>query len=139
VFVLPLKVEVPQGALQAREPNEHPKGLPRLWEVFSPGQWQPKEKTGLEHYLLIGFDDDAGNPICIDEQDGKVVSIEHELLFDPKAGDRRVKFVNSSVLKLAECLLAYQRGSSQTFRPLVQEIDEAALKKGAFWTNRSPD
>ena len=69
--------------------EEVSKGLPRLWEVFAPGQWQPHEKAGLEHYLMIGSDG-GGNPFCIDERDGKVVMLDHELLFDLKKRDKRV-------------------------------------------------
>src|SRR5215204_4808602 len=65
-------------------------GLRHLWEVFSPSQWRQEEKRRLEHYGLIGSDG-AGDPICIDERDGRVIILNHELLFDPSSEETRVR------------------------------------------------
>ena len=43
------------------------KGLPRVWEVYSPGQWRPGETERLGHFRMIGSDG-AGNPLCIDQR-----------------------------------------------------------------------
>jgi hypothetical protein len=114
------------------------KGLPRIWERYAPGQWQPDEKIGLEHYVLIGYEDNAGNPICLDELDGRVVTVEHELLFDPRARERRIMFVNSSIPQLAECLLLYQTSSPQDRLAALAQIDPPAIRKGAFWFAVAP-
>ena len=109
------------------------KGLPRIWERYSPGQWRPEEKAALEHYLLIGYDDGGGNPICVDERDGQVSLLEHELLFDPKAGEARNMFVNSGVPELAECLLVFRTTPSQSLLETLRQVDPPAVVKGAFW------
>jgi len=49
------------------------KRLPRLWEIFSPGQWEQKLKDRVAPYIMIGSDD-AGNAICLDESSGGNVS-----------------------------------------------------------------
>src|SRR6266702_4694202 len=71
---------LPKGCAPFLGFEEVGKGLPRIWERYSPGQWRPEEKAGLEHYLLIGYDDEAGNPICVDERDGRVFVVEPERL-----------------------------------------------------------
>jgi hypothetical protein len=108
-------------------------GLRHVWDVFSPGQWKPEEKTGLENYAMIGFDG-SDNPICVDERDGQIVAIEHELLFTTNAGKRRVTFVNSSVAQLAECLLLVATHPSNTGLEAIKQIDEPAAAQGAFWS-----
>ena len=109
----------------------------RLWDVFAPGQWQRSEQTGLEHYLMIGSDG-AGNPFCVDERDGKVVMLDHELLFDVKRRDKRTMFVNSSIPQLAESLLVYQNYDDDTCRQAIEQIDPPAIQKGAFWRYQNP-
>jgi hypothetical protein len=111
--------------------------LPRLWEVFSPSQWRPEEKVGLEHYLMIGSDG-AGNPLCIDERDGRVVLLDHELLFDVRRRDSRTMFVNSGIPEFAQFLLAYHRSPSGSYWPAFCEIDPPATEKGAFWSYERP-
>ncbi len=109
-------------------------GLPRIWERYSPGQWRPEEKVPFEHYLLLGYDDDAGNPVCIDERDGRVVTVEHELLFEPKARGRRTTFVNSGVPELAECLLVFHTASPPALLEALRRVDPPAVAPGAFWS-----
>src|SRR2546423_2939162 len=43
------------------------KGLPRIWELYSPTGWKPEEKAPLELYLMLGSDG-GGSPICVDER-----------------------------------------------------------------------
>jgi hypothetical protein len=107
--------------------------MPRLWELFSPKQWNAEEKVGLEHYVTIGSDG-AGNPLCADERDGKVVLLDHELLFDVKRRDKRTMLVNSGIPELAQSLLAYQRSSPDSFWRSLCEIDPPAAEKGTFWS-----
>lgn len=113
-------------------------GLRHVWDVFSPGQWKPEEKHGLENYALIGSDG-SGNPICVDERDGRIVAIEHELLFTTNAGERRVMFVNSSAAQLAECLLLVAAHPRNTGLEAIKQIDESAAVQGAFWSFETVD
>ena len=108
------------------------KGLPRIWEVFSPAEWRPEEKVSLEHFRMIGSDG-SGNPFCVDERDGRVVMLDHELLFDPKARDARIMFVNSGIPELAECLLIFDTVSPQARLNAILKVDPPAASKGAFW------
>jgi hypothetical protein len=108
-------------------------GLRHVWDVFSPGQWKPEEKQGFENYAMIGFDG-SDNPICVDERDGRIVSIEHELLFTTNAVERRVMFVNSSLAQLAECLLLVATHPSNAGLQAIKQIDEPAAAKGTFWS-----
>jgi hypothetical protein len=124
---------LPKGCAPFLGFEEVEKGLPRIWERYSPGQWQPEEKVGLEHYLLIGYDDDAGNPICVDERDGKVFVVEHELLFNAKAKDTRIMFVNSGIPELAESLLVFQTTPPRERLKALAQVDPPAVTKGAFW------
>jgi hypothetical protein len=113
-------------------------GLRHVWHVFSPGQWKPEEKHGLENYAMIGSDG-SGNPICVDERDGRIVAIEHELLFSTSAGERRVMFVNSSVAQLAQCLLLVAAHASNTGLEAIKQIDESAAAPGTFWSYETMD
>jgi hypothetical protein len=113
-------------------------GLRHLWEVFSPGQWKHEEKQGLEHYALIGSDG-AGDPICIDERDGRVIFLDHELLFDPNSEESRLKFINSSVEQLAESLLIVGTIASNGVLDAIKAIDEAAVAGGTFWSYEAMD
>ena len=127
------EVGLPKACAPCLSFDELGKGLPRLWDVFSPTQWRPNEKIGLEHYLMIGFDG-SGNPFCIDERDGKVVLLEHELLFDTKNRNKLTMFVNSGIPQLAESLLLYQHSSPDAHRKALLEIDPPATQKGTFWS-----
>jgi len=100
----------------------------QIWEVFGiPSQWSEAERQRLSPYRMIGSDS-AGNPICVVQDTGEVVLLDHEDRF------RTLQFVNSSVGQLAECLLAYM-GEKQPdpFRSALQTIDRAALVEGTFW------
>src|SRR5690349_19016276 len=66
------KAGLPRGCAPCLCFEEVGKGLPKLWEVFAPGQWDEKEKTSLQHYLLLGSDG-SGNPICVDTRDQRIV------------------------------------------------------------------
>lgn len=87
---------------------------------------------------MIDFDG-AGSPFCIDERDGRVVLIDHELLFDMKRRNKMVMFVNSGVPELAESLLVYQHSSPKLHQHTLRGIDPPALEKGAFWTYQYSD
>jgi hypothetical protein len=135
------------------------KKLPRLWEVFSPGQWEQKLKDRVAPYVMIGSDD-AGNAICLDESgNGRVVIVDHETLFQKDSFWSRKKYpsiqpMNQSVQQLAESLLCHvtymekldQLGFSAISDTLPEEpvrwleaeltrIDETARLKGSFWNN----
>ena len=86
----------------------------------------------MEHYLVLGFDG-AGNPFCIDERDGRIVLLEHELLFDVKRRARLIQFVNSGLPQFAESLLAFQRCPPDECLKALQEIDPPASNKRTFW------
>ena len=128
---------LPKGCAPSLGFEEVGKGLPRIWERYSPGQWRPEEKVGLECYLLIGYDDDAGNPICVDERDGRVVEIEHELLFNPKAREARIMFINSGISELAESLLVFQTTSPRERLKELARVDPPAVIKDAFWSRKA--
>ncbi|MCE8027702.1 hypothetical protein HOP54_03240 [Halomonas daqingensis] len=71
----------------------------------------------------------ADNPICLENNSGIIVILDHEDKFFTQ------HFVNFSIKKLAECLLAYL-GEEKTskFQAAVQSIDPAALKHGSLWS-----
>jgi hypothetical protein len=101
--------------------------MPRIWEVFAPGGWKEQEKSHLLCFRMLGADG-AGNPICVDEETGEVWLLDHEDWF------RTRQFVNSSVAKLAECLLLYMGQPDATeFSNAVQAIDACALAEDCFW------
>src|SRR5262245_51734851 len=76
----------------------HPKPI---WDVFGiPSQWSDAERERLASYRIIGSDG-AGNPLCVAQDSGAVVLLDHEDRF------RTQQFINSSVRQFAECLLAY--------------------------------
>lgn len=128
------KAGLPKACAPCLSFEETGKGLARLWEVFSPGQWQPIEKVGFEHYLMLGADGE-GNPLCIDERDGKVVLLDHELLFEVKQRDSRTIFVNSSIPEFLESLLIYQGASPEAHLKALRELDPPAAQPGTFWSN----
>ena len=91
-----------------------------IWEVFaSPADWSPADRERLSSFRMIGCDG-AGNPICVKQDSGAVVLLDHEDWF------RTCQFVNSGVSQLAECLLAYtwvrrtQSDSVQRFRRSIR-------------------
>ena len=104
---------------------EHP--LP-VWEAFaSPSDWSAEDRQRLAAYRMIGSDG-SGNPICVEEGSGAVWLLDHEDWF------RTRQFVNTSVPRLAECLLAYMgEKEPDRFRTAVQQIDPPALAEQTFW------
>ena len=95
--------------------------------MFAPGQWKEQEKCHLLPNRMLGSDG-AGNPICVHEVTGGVWLLDHEDCF------RTRQFVNSSVAKLAECLLLYmgQRDANSLGKE-VGAMDGCALAEGCFW------
>jgi hypothetical protein len=137
--------------------EEVEKGLPRLWEVYSPVCWQPFEKNRVLQYVMIGSDG-CGSAVCLDESaQCRVVLVDHETLFGRPGFWRnrhmpRVQYINQSVPQLAESLLTYAlfgrkiRELGYTFisetmppEPVnwldgeLRRIDESATLKEAFW------
>ena len=99
-----------------------------IWKVFGiPSQWSEAERERLAPYRMIGSDG-AGNPICVEEESGVVVMLDHEDRFHTR------QFINSSVGQLAECLLAFMgEREPEQFRAAVALIDPAALAEQSFW------
>jgi hypothetical protein len=93
---------LPKKAAPGLTFSETGDGLPRLWEVYSPGEWTDEEMEPIANYRVIGSaaDDRA---ICIDEAEGGRV-----VLLNPEDGFAAREFVNSSIPQLASCLLIYQ-------------------------------
>jgi hypothetical protein len=116
--------------------DEVGKGLPRIWEIYSPTEWSADEKRPLEHYWMIGGDG-AGSPICLDERDGKVVLVDHELFSDPKRLAARIQLINSSIPLLAEALLIVNSLPVRMRRDALLTLDPPALTKGSFWSYES--
>jgi hypothetical protein len=102
------------------------RGLPRISDVYSPGHWSVGDATRITHFRMIGGDG-AGNPLCVDVRDGRVVLVDHEDHF------RTTQFMNSSVEHLAECLLAYHATPATDRREALRRVDPPALEDGAFW------
>jgi SUKH-4 immunity protein len=104
----------------------------RIWDVFaSPSDWSSADRERLAPYRMIGSDG-AGNPICVEQDSGAVILLDHEDWF------RTREFVNSSVRQLAKCLLAYLgEREAQRFRAAVEVIDPTALVDGAFWSHEA--
>lgn len=111
--------------------EELAKNLHLVWNQWGiPNDWKEADQKRLEHYFVIGSDDNSGNPICIDEANGgRIVTLEHEDWFNT------VMFVNSSLPQLAEFLLLFNEVIKKTkiFTEL-EKIDPAALKEGCFWS-----
>lgn len=127
------EVGLPESAAPCLTFTEVGKGLARLWEVYSPKpEWKPEEKKPVETCLMLGSDG-AGSPICIDERDGTIVLLDHELPFDAKRLLKRITFINSSVSQLAECLLEYNANLESPSLDKVREIDAAAASPNTFW------
>ncbi len=133
------------------------KGIPRLWEVYSPVCWQPFEKNRVLQYAVIGGDG-CGNAICLDESaECRVALVDHETLFGRPGFWRnrhmpRVQYMNQSVPQLAESLLTYALfgrklrelgysfiSETMPLEPVkwleseLRRIDESAILKEAFW------
>ena len=100
-----------------------------IYECFgSRSDWTDKDRARLERFLVIGSDG-AGNPICLENNSGTIVLLDHEDNFFTQ------QFVNSSIQQLAECLLAYLgEEKASKFQAAVQSIDPAALKQGSLWS-----
>jgi hypothetical protein len=98
----------------------------------------------FDRYRIIGSDG-AGNPLCIDEQDdGRVVWLEHEDNFRPN-------YLSTSVSQLAESLLLFAETGKKRpardakrdraamkkieseFLASMKECDPEALERGSFW------
>jgi hypothetical protein len=97
------------GLPQARSAPFHldlTKNLKRVSDVYgcygTPGDWEPDVYQRLHRYIYLGCDQ-GDNPVCLDNQDqDKVVFLDHEQFDSPNLqGD----FVNSSVSQLAACIL----------------------------------
>jgi|ERR1043166_984069 hypothetical protein len=112
------------------------KGLPRIWELYSPTEWNAEEKRPVEHYLMIGGDG-CGSPVCVDERDGRVVVVDHELFSDPERLAARIQLVNSSIPLLAEALLIVNALPMRMRRDALLILDPPALTKGSFWSYES--
>jgi len=113
--------------------DELAQGLRRVWEVYSHGQWSDEQKSVLNQFGVIGSDG-AGNPICLDERDGRVVLLDHELLYHPNACGGATMFMNSSLAQLAETLLAFHAElPPPQLLERLRHIDPPAVAEGAFW------
>jgi len=109
-----------------------------------------RQGPAFDRYRIIGRNG-RGDPIALDERaEGAVVYLNHDDRF------ARV-LVNSSVPRLAECLLAYRdlvnetiRAGGEdayldrriptdvlrTFRDRLSRIDPVAVEEGCMWTDR---
>jgi hypothetical protein len=99
----------------------------------------------FDDYIHIG-DNNSGDPICIDLNNNTIVYLNHDNNFE-------ISFINSSVEKLSECIIAYTNFFEQIntsnnsdslntkleekdFEKLKQQlldIDKQCLKEGAMW------
>jgi hypothetical protein len=99
----------------------------------------------LDDYIHIG-DNNSGDPICIDLNNNAIVYLNHDNNF-------KISFINSSVEKLSECIIAYTNffeqintsNNSDSLNPKFEDedfeklkkqlldIDEQCLKEGAMW------
>lgn len=124
---------LPESAAPCLTLEEVGKGLPKLWEVFSPQpEWKTEEKAPVEPYLMLGSDG-SGSPICIDERDGTIVLLDHELLFDANRLLKRIMFMNTSLPQFAECLLEYNSNLDSPSLDKIREIDAPAATPKSFW------
>ena len=90
-------------------------------------------------YRVIGSNG-SGDPVCIEESEGRIVYLDHENYFEPV-------LMGSSVFTLAECLLAFRAfitDAASSSSPMTQErigviigclqrIDPEACQEGGFW------
>lgn len=114
-------------------------GATKLTEKFSLNSYKEK-------YIYLGFTG-AGDSICVNEESGEVISLDHE-------NEKDDMFVNSSIPQLAECLLEYsefvkkikdingrraflERNATEELigwiTNRIEEIDAQALSDGCFW------
>jgi len=101
--------------------------LPRLEDMFLADEWSEQQKADLARYRMLGSDR-TGNPICLEEATGKVWLLDHDSDFQKR------QFMNTSVVHLAECLLAcLGEGDAGQFEKAVRATDPAALAEDAFW------
>lgn len=91
-------------------------GLPSICEQYG----QPEEYNNYKYIGFTGF----GDPICLNENDGSIVHLDHEEDFEYET------FINSSIPQLAESLLTY-----------AQFVKETQKENGddAFLNNNIPD
>jgi hypothetical protein len=113
---------LPRAAAPGMSFEEVGNGLRRITELYDLGDDAPE----FARYRMIGTDG-TGNPICIDDDEaGRVV------LLDEESGLRNVRFVNSSIPQLAECLWLYALANNEAIRiveeDLTDEADEQAIK-----------
>jgi hypothetical protein len=109
--------------------------------------WLQSEASALNHYSAVGSDG-AGNPIILDG-DGTLWLLDHERSLQRS-------YMNRSLESLAESLLAY-RGLVENaqaangedafldgripeslidrFAAVAEEVDDQALRPGAFWAS----
>ena len=85
----------------------------------------------FDNYRLFGGTG-SGDPICIDETDGTVVYLNHDL-------EMKRVFMNSSISQLAEtlCLLAEAMHSNRSIEFILElgRIDGAAVGEDTMWSN----
>jgi hypothetical protein len=82
----------------------------------------------LERFIEIGADG-AGNPIAVDKSDASVWLLDHDRAFDRF-------FVNSTVARLAECLLVFwywSESSEDTLTAALASVEPLAVEPGSFW------
>jgi hypothetical protein len=97
-----------------------------ICDVFN-NNWSAADRDRLAAYIMFGSDG-SGNPICVDENSKRVMLLDHEDRFNT------IQFVNTSVSKLGECLLAYMGEiDPERFRAFVRKIDTPAMEEGTFW------
>jgi hypothetical protein len=113
------------------EEADHPRPI---YDTFaSPSDWSPDDLLRLRSFPMIGSDG-AGNPICLNQNTGEVVLLDHEDWF------RTQMFVNSSIKQLSECLLAYLgEDDRDRFLSFVAEVDPRAIQERSFWCHESAD
>lgn len=120
--------------------------LPTLYDW----NWRKYEAPpGLENFVVLGLDD-REDPICIEIDSGEVVT------FQQAEGYKR-SFMNSSVWKCAEVLIAFGRFMDMAieidpsydfesrvypvslvdlFSTQLRNIDDRAYERGTFWRRR---
>lgn len=141
---------MPEDAAPFLAFHEIEQGCPRIYEYWGvPEQWDEESRSNLRPYRAIGADG-SGNPICIDEsRGGQIVFLDHDDWF------QTILFVNSSIVQLAEFLLAYREmvfestvlGGPDTYlndeiptatferaRRAMLAADASALETGTFWS-----
>lgn len=123
-----LEAGLPKSPAPLLSFNEVAVGLPRIWEVYSPHSWKEDEKQKLQQYFMIGSNDED-DPICVDEsRDGQIYILAHDQHFQVW------QFVNSSVMQLAEFLLAFNGPTPrEQLESIFEGIDFPAIQENTFW------